>query len=339
MNYPAPLTPIECDLRDFAFMPLDVQRLRDSELATLESPEACWAAVLLWCVSWHQVPAASLPNDERMLASFAGYFNRGKVDKAWNSVREGAMRNWLLCSDNRYYHPVVADKALSAWRSKWEQAYRTELARIKKHNQRHEDNQLENPTFEQFVSTRTSPDCPVDITHMSRGQDANVPGKSHPTDTDTEGILKGYIKPSVLDTQSSNPTEPSARLTPGLASKILREAGIQDGNPAHPTLIALVDSGATEYEFRQAGIEAATKRKGFNYAIGIVKGRREDAANLKLHQGAMPSGPPSKHDARAEVARGIWGDKQQQGEGQHGRTIEHEATGTDEGHRAIIPAP
>ena len=27
---PAPLTPVDCDLRDFAFMPLDVVRLRDA---------------------------------------------------------------------------------------------------------------------------------------------------------------------------------------------------------------------------------------------------------------------------------------------------------------------
>jgi hypothetical protein len=30
----APLTPSDCDLTDFAFMPLDVARLRDSELAS-----------------------------------------------------------------------------------------------------------------------------------------------------------------------------------------------------------------------------------------------------------------------------------------------------------------
>ena len=44
---PAPLVDANVDLRDFAFMPLDVVRLRDSDLAATESPEACWAAVLL----------------------------------------------------------------------------------------------------------------------------------------------------------------------------------------------------------------------------------------------------------------------------------------------------
>ena len=69
---PAPLTHARCDLRDFTFMPLDVVRLRDSDLAALESPEACWAAVLLWAASWHQVPAASLPDDDRVLINPRG---------------------------------------------------------------------------------------------------------------------------------------------------------------------------------------------------------------------------------------------------------------------------
>src|SRR5262249_27137589 len=79
-----PLVPHYVDLTDFQYMDLDVRRLRDSDLAALESPEACWAAVLLWCASWHQVPAASLPDDDRVLAQLAGY---GRVIREWQKVR------------------------------------------------------------------------------------------------------------------------------------------------------------------------------------------------------------------------------------------------------------
>ena len=82
---PDPMTPTGCDLTDFAFMPLDVLRLRDSELASNETPEACWAAVLLWAASWHQVPAASIPNDDRWIAKAAGYALRGRIDSAASS--------------------------------------------------------------------------------------------------------------------------------------------------------------------------------------------------------------------------------------------------------------
>ncbi len=115
-------------------MPLDVARLRDSELASNETPEACWAAVQLWAASWHQVPAGSIPNDDKWLAKQTGY---GRIVKEWIRVRTGALRGWVECTDGRLYHAVVAEKAREAWKAKIEQRYRTEVARVKKHNQRH----------------------------------------------------------------------------------------------------------------------------------------------------------------------------------------------------------
>ncbi len=152
----APMTPPDCDLSDFAFMPLDVARLRDSELASSETPEACWAAVLLWAASWHQTPAASIPNEERWIAKTAGYAQRGKIDRAWQAVRAGALRGWVECADGRLYHPVVAEKAREAWLAKLEQRHRTECARIKKHNDRHETD-ITKPTFEEWLAAG----CPV----------------------------------------------------------------------------------------------------------------------------------------------------------------------------------
>ncbi|QNK68450.1 DUF1376 domain-containing protein [Variovorax sp. PAMC26660] len=150
---PAPLTPEDCDLQDFPFMPLDVARLRDSDLASDESPEACWAAVLLWAASWHQVPAASMPSNDNWIAKQAGYAQRGKISEDWAGVREGAMRHWLLCSDGRLYHPVVAEKARDAWAAKLAQRWRTECGRIKKHNDRHPGANVPRPTFEQWIAS------------------------------------------------------------------------------------------------------------------------------------------------------------------------------------------
>ncbi|WP_236577873.1 YdaU family protein [Burkholderia glumae] len=61
-------------------MPLDVVRLRDSDIAALSSADEFRSAVMLWCASWHQVPAASLPDDDRVLAQLAGY---GRVVTEW----------------------------------------------------------------------------------------------------------------------------------------------------------------------------------------------------------------------------------------------------------------
>ena len=122
----APLVPPEIDLRDFAYMPLDVVRLRDSDLAAVSSGDGFRAAVLLWCASWHQVPAASVPTDDRVLARLAGY---GRDVSAWLEVREDALRGFVECADGRLYHPVVAEKAREAWTQKIRQRERTGAAR------------------------------------------------------------------------------------------------------------------------------------------------------------------------------------------------------------------
>lgn len=117
VKLPDPLTPSDCDLRGLVFMPLDVLRLRDSDLALMADGDEFKAAVLLWCASWHQTPAASLPTEDRVLCRLSG------LDaKVWRRAKAGALRGWVACADGRLYHPVVAEKALEAWRER--QAYR-----------------------------------------------------------------------------------------------------------------------------------------------------------------------------------------------------------------------
>ena len=113
-----PLTPSDCDLRDFEFMPLLVARLRDSDLAT-KDPEGCWYAVLLWSASWHQVPAASVPDDDAALARLVGL---GRDVKTFRKHKDTALHRFVRCSDGRLYHPVVAERANLAWQEKLEYA-------------------------------------------------------------------------------------------------------------------------------------------------------------------------------------------------------------------------
>lgn len=111
-----PLTPPDCDLRDFSFMPLDASRLLDSDLFALSTGDEFKAALSLWCKCWLQVPAASLPNDDRVLAHLSG------AGAKWRKVKDMALRGFVLCSDGRLYHTVVAEKAKDAWAKK--QSYR-----------------------------------------------------------------------------------------------------------------------------------------------------------------------------------------------------------------------
>lgn len=179
----APLVPSEVDLRDFTFMPLDVVRLRDSGLTAKATGDEFRCAVLLWCASWHQQPAASLPDDDQELANLCGY---GRAPKEWRKVRAGALRGFVKCSDDRLYHPAVAAKALEAWEGKLAQRWRTECSRIKKHNQRHgldAANAVLIPDFDTWKS-RGCPQgqplpVPEDNRSMSQGQPPNVPRETH----------------------------------------------------------------------------------------------------------------------------------------------------------------
>lgn len=113
MEKPEPLVPAEVDLTDFKFMPLEVARLLQSEwwaMACMEDTRRCAAAINLWAMAWHQRPAASLPSNDAVLALWA------RVSLAvWQEIREAVMEPWVLCSDGRWYHPVVAEKANEAW--------------------------------------------------------------------------------------------------------------------------------------------------------------------------------------------------------------------------------
>ena len=189
-DLPAPLTPPESDLQSFAYMPLHVARLRDSDLAAEEEPEACWYAVLLWAASWHQLPAGSLPDNDTVLMRLVGL---GRDAKTWKKHRSGALRGFVKCSDGRMYHPVVAEQVADAWQGRLEQRHRTECARIKKHNQRNvenEDMQLPVPTFEDWLSRGQSGDSPERQTDLSSGTAPIVPRET-PSKGEGEGEGEG----------------------------------------------------------------------------------------------------------------------------------------------------
>ena len=127
----APLTGPDCDLRDFSFMPIEIDRLFNSEFHAFSEAEAWRAGVTLWLKSYHQVPAASIPDNDIALTRLA---ELGRDVKAWLEIKDAALRGWILCDDGRLYHPVVAEKALEAWIAKLEHRKRSAAGNAKKHN-------------------------------------------------------------------------------------------------------------------------------------------------------------------------------------------------------------
>jgi hypothetical protein len=90
------------------FMPLDTSRLLDSDFMALATAEEFRCGFTLWCKAWQQVPAGSLPDDNRILAHLSGARDK------WCDVRDMSLHGFVKCSDGRLYHPVICEKAIEA---------------------------------------------------------------------------------------------------------------------------------------------------------------------------------------------------------------------------------
>lgn len=278
---PAPLVPAEVDLRDFGFMPLDVRTLLTSSLwiKAKKDPRVAHAAVSLWCECWHQVPAASLPDDDEVLAELA------RCDaKEWARIRERALLHFVLCSDGRLYHRHVAKKALESWDAKQAQRARTKAATEAKRKRAalaSRDDQRDDDRNGQRDEQR---DGDRDVHQGTGTGTGTVKGISPPAPEGGDGAGEDRVSPT--------PTSYAA------VCIALKAAGVQAVNPSHPTLRVLVDSGATVEEFVAAAAKASGKGNAFAYVLGVVEGERKRAAATagQLHQGAMPGQERAEDD-------------------------------------------
>lgn len=284
---PAPLVPAEVDLRDFGFMPLHVQRLRDSDLAALATGDEFKAAVLLWAFAWHQVPAGSLPTDDRILAARSG------ASEKWKRVKARALSGFVLCSDGRLYHPVIAEAAIDAWQRRdafqakqdnhetRQQRWRAELARLSGLLRAAGVTPPQRPTKGQLLDLckRHNVDAGVDAC-VDGGETRLDAGEIGKTGTETE------TKNTEARIQPAAPPEPDlSGFTPtpaGAVCKAMRQAGLQQTNPGDPRLIALLAQGATEAEFVGLATEAVDKGKGWAWVLAVVQARRTEAAAIAL---------------------------------------------------------
>lgn len=103
---PAPLVTSDVDISSLSYMPLFIARLRGSKLwlITRRKPELFRPMFSMWMRAYQERPAGSLEADDDVLADAAelGF-------EAWVDAKPDLMRGWILCSDNRYYHPVLAE--------------------------------------------------------------------------------------------------------------------------------------------------------------------------------------------------------------------------------------
>jgi hypothetical protein len=296
-DLPSPLTPADCDLRDFSFMPLDVVRLRDCDLSVHATGDEFRCAVLLWCASWHQVPAASIPNDDVVLAQLAGF---GRVVKEWLKVRAGALRGWVECSDGRIYHPVVAEKANEAWAGRLAYRAKKEAERLRKAAEREAKKAADDAT-KSIGRSKGQID-------LSGGQGSGVlrtdgvnPPEIALKETVDSGQREGQLNPVDAPEVGIRPTRA------GELSAAMRTLGIQ-ANPADPRLIALAEQGVSPETVRAACEDAKRakpdERIAPGYVFSIIERWAADASKLKATGAQAPArGAAQKFDPVAYVNR------------------------------------
>ena len=182
---PEPLVSASVDLNGMPGFMLDVQRLFASELWAIASGDEFKAAVALWGRAWQQSPPGSLPNDERLLASFSG--NAAK----WKKLRAIALKGFVECSDGRLYHKTLCEDVNAAWAKRLKFRERTSAATAAKIARNGQRNDQRNVDANEAAMTNVTP----------------VQG----TGDRRQGTVDGYQNPSSGQAQQQvPPREPTA---------------------------------------------------------------------------------------------------------------------------------
>lgn len=203
---PEPPIAAAADLRAYDWFPLQHKRLKRSSWWLAASDLARSRSIDLWCEAYEQVPAGSLPSNDAELAIYAGF---GRDIPGFLAAKPELMAPWVLCSDGRYYHPVLCEIANTAWALREESRVKE---REKKRKQRAKATPVPAPADES-PGDEASPDgdVPVAATH--------VPGAFSPQDKTeqdtTEEVTADAVRPQLALVPLDEGPRPKARFDDG----------------------------------------------------------------------------------------------------------------------------
>lgn len=302
----APFVPADVDLRGLPWMRLDTQRLLDSDMFALSTGDEFKFAVALWCKSWSQTPAASLPNDDRILAHLSGAGAR------WKKVKAMALRGWILCDDGRLYHPVVAEMALQAWDERLAFQERQENRQTREERFRQEHKELRERL--RGYGVRMSWNAPIaelrqrlaliegqsggapvtgsvtgvvgtttDQQHLRRDNDAPPTAKTGWDGTGWDGNLQGSVGSSVQEpgTEVLGEGFPARTPTHVEAAVAMRRAGVLDAHGEYAPLHAFLAEGGRIDALAEIAAHAAKNGQGrMAYVVAKARGQLSDAKRV-----------------------------------------------------------
>lgn len=336
-DFAPPLVPADCDLRDFPFMPVDITRLFGSGFHASSNDSEWRAGVTLWMKSYHQVPAASLPDDDAALTMLA---DLGRDQKTWKKLKPKALHGWIKCNDGRLYHKVVAEKALEAWIEKLAQRKVSSAGNAKRWGNEADTADIEtaieqavdllrtlNPNSRQLLKrtrkgqpteSKSNPaQLPLEVPQHGNGN-ANgtpvvIPSGSQETETGTENISptprdadpKGMGRATVWNHATMN----------ALHARLVEEGNIgmapvaNDFNGLAP-IIGLIDAGFDIDldilpAIRKAMENPDERPKQWKYFIGWIETARRNRLNAKKRGAATIAAEPPQETFRQKRER-IW---------------------------------
>jgi Protein of unknown function (DUF1376) len=262
-DLPAPFVASNVDLRDFKFMPLEVERLRRSRawLKATRKPELGFYMLNLWAGSWHEIPCGSLEDDDDVLAAMALCEPR-----KWLKVREDVLHGWVKCSDGKLYHPVVAEKAREAWEAKVKQRERTDAARRAK-------SKKPTPVTESVTDPVTASKGQGHAKSLEEERDIQIP---NPTSARARAEATGQDKKSGGEVGSVGSGKWALQENrDAFAHRRITEQLTRDGHRSPwDVLMSAEDENNPEYEMACRRVRAAAKAAGVGWiSPHLRKGR------------------------------------------------------------------
>lgn len=152
------------------------------------------------------------------------------------------------------------------------------------------------------ASTGQAPDKPEAGSVQGQGSPPVERGSNR---ADSRFLIPDSLIPDSLE-GAHRTSPPKSRA--GTLCRALKQAGIPGVSPSHPRLVALLAAGATDEEFLDAAPKAVGKGDGFAYVLGVVEGRRRDAAQARngMHNGPMPRAEtPLQRESRERVEAAV----------------------------------
>ena len=243
---PQPLTAPVCDLRGMPYMPLDLIRLFDSDFYALSSGAEFKAGLTLWGKSFYQIPAGSLPDDDRLLEHLSGAKN-------WPEVKKMVLHGWIKCADGRLYHPTVAEKVAEAWAARLMRRARTQAARSARHKNLSPDPQPQpmesvtdsKGTEQKRTKQKQSPEDSPRPADAEREQEFEAFWRVYPRKVGKgqarrafQAALKKVPTALIMQALSSQRFDPRERFQPHPATWLNGERWLDEANQGDPVLRA-----------------------------------------------------------------------------------------------------